>query len=72
VVDFKPIRELEGGVGLALRRSLGWGLGASAAAEHGWFSLETSHRRGGQIVTERETFGSWTGRVEITRRLVAL
>ena len=72
VVDFKPIRELEGGVGLALRRSLAWGLEASAAAEHGWFSLEASHRRGGEIVTERETFGSWTGRVEITRRLVAL
>lgn len=72
VVDFEPLNELEGGAGLAVRRFLGWGLEASAAAEHSWFSLETSHRRGDVIVTERETFGSWTGRVEITRRIVAL
>ena len=72
VVDFAPIQELEGGAGLAVRRSVGWGLEASAAAEHGWFSLETSHRSGNEIVTKRETFGSWTGRVEITRRIVTL
>lgn len=71
-VDFAPVSALEGGGGLAVRRSLRWGLEAGASAERSWFSLATSHRRGNEIVTERETFGSWTGRFEITRRLVAL
>jgi hypothetical protein len=71
-VRFEPIRALEGGAGLAVRRSLVWGLEAAAAAERSWFSMETSHRRSDEIVTQRETFGSWTGRVEIARRIVAL
>jgi len=66
------VNALEGGGGLALRRALPWSLEAGAAAERSWFSLSTSHRRGDVIVTERETFGSWTGRFELTRRLAGI
>jgi len=72
VVDFAPTTALEGGGGLAVRRALGWDLEAALAAERSFFALSTSHRRGDAIVTERETFGTWTGRVEITRRLAGL
>lgn len=72
VVEADPIPELTGGGGLVARRALPFGLEAAVALERSWFALETSHRRGAEIVTERETFGSWTGRVEIARRLFGL
>jgi hypothetical protein len=71
-VELDPVHELTGGGGLALRRPLGFGLQAAAAVERTWFALDTSHRRGDEIVTERETFGSWTARVEIARGLFGL
>ena len=69
VVQADPIDEATAGAGLVLRRRLPLGLEAAIAGERTWFALDTSHRRGAEIVTERETFGSWTGRVGIQRAL---
>jgi hypothetical protein len=71
-VVFEPLSEATGGVGVAMRRSVAFGFQAAAAVERTWFGLDTAHRRGDGIVEEREVFGSWTGRVEITRRLFGL
>jgi hypothetical protein len=71
-VAFDPITEWTGGVGLGLRRTVPLGLEASIAVEHGWFRLDTAHRAGDEIVEDRETFGSWTGRVELTHRILRI
>ena len=68
----EPIGELTYGGGMAVRRAIAWGFEGGAAIEHSRFSLETSHRRGDEIVTERESFGSWTARLEIARPLFAI
>ncbi len=72
LVTFEPVHEASAGVGLALRRALPFALQIAVGAERTWFGLDTAHRRGAEIVEEREVFGSWTGRVEITRRLFGL
>lgn len=72
VVRFEPVHEASAGAGLALRRALPAGLQIALGAERTWFGLDTAHRRGSEIVEEREIFGSWTGRVEITRRWFGL
>jgi hypothetical protein len=71
-VAFDPITEWTGGVGLGVRRTVPLGLEASLAVEHGWFRLDTAHRDGSEIVEDRETFGSWTGRVELTHRILRI
>jgi hypothetical protein len=72
VVEFEPVHEWTGAAGLALRRAIPLGLQVALGAVRSWFGLDTAHRRGAEIVEERELFGSWTGRVEITRRLFGL
>lgn len=72
VVTADPIDEAVFGAGAVLRRALPFGFEAAVAAERTWFALDTSHRRGDAVVEERETFGSWTGRVEIARSLFGL
>lgn len=72
VVRADPIDEAVFGAGAVLRRALPFGLEAAAAAERTWFALDTAHRRGDAIVEERETFGSWTVRMEIARPLFGL
>lgn len=71
-VSFPPITEWTGGAGLGLRRPVAGGLEASVALERSWFRLDTAHRAGGEIVTERETFGNWTARVELTHRILQI
>lgn len=65
VVSFAPIDEWIGGVGLALRRpALGpWALGLEV--DHRRFALDTAHRSGPAIVTERPTFSEWSARLEL-------
>jgi hypothetical protein len=72
VVRFEPVTELTLGTGLGARLALPGGFRLAAALERTWFALDTAHRRGDGIVEETEVFGSWTGRVEITRRLAGL
>lgn len=72
VVTADPIHEASFGAGVALRRPLPWGLEAAGSLTRIRFGLDTSHRRGAEIVEERETFGSWTARVEIARGLLGL
>jgi hypothetical protein len=71
-VAFPPIHEWTGGAGLGLRRTIAGGLEAGVTVERSWFRLETSHRAGSAIVTEQETFGNWTARVEITQRILQI
>ncbi len=66
-VSFDPVNEATWGLGLALRRAIPGGFELAAAVERSWFRLETAHRRGDEIVNERETFGNWTARVELSR-----
>ena len=71
-IGFPPISEWTGGVGVGLRRAVAGGFEAGVSVEHGWFRLDTSHRAGTEIVTERETFGNWTARVELTHRILQI
>jgi hypothetical protein len=71
-VTFDPVHEASAGMGLALRRAVPFGFQVAVGAERTWFRMDTAHRRGAEIIEEREVFGSWTGRVEITRRLFGL
>jgi opacity protein-like surface antigen len=71
-VGFAPISEWTGGAGLGLRREIAGGLEAGVVVERSWFRLDTTHRAGGGIVTERETFGNWTARVELTHRILQI
>ncbi len=59
VVEFAPITEWCAGGGLALGRSLGRNLGLNLAADYLGFALDTEHRRGEEILKDRETFGNW-------------
>jgi hypothetical protein len=40
--------------------------------DHTWFQLDTAHRVGSEIVEDRETFGNWTARVELTHRVLQI
>jgi hypothetical protein len=71
-VSFEPVSEATFGLGLALRREVPGGFELAAGLERSWFGLDTAHRRGTEIVNERETFGNWTARVELSRSLLHL
>jgi hypothetical protein len=71
-VELAPLDEAIGGVGLALRRALPGGVDLSLGVERSWFSLDTSHRAGSEIVERRERFGNWAARLELSRRILAL
>lgn len=64
-VAYKPITETNLGVGLALRRGFGRQWTASLAAERAGFHLDTSHRRGAEIVDERTLFANWSLRLQL-------
>ncbi len=59
VVEFAPITEWCAGGRLALGRTLGRNLGLNLAADYLGFALDTVHRRGNEILKDRETFGNW-------------
>lgn len=64
-VNYEPITETNLGLGLELKRALGRRLSTSLAAERTGFGLETSHRRGAEIVRERQTFNNWNLRLQV-------
>jgi hypothetical protein len=59
-VRFDPIDEWTAGFGAALRREFMGRVAVSARATHSFFALDTTHRRNGEIVQERETFHNWS------------
>jgi hypothetical protein len=71
-VRFQPVTEWTGGLGLGVRRGLIGGLEATVGVDHTWFQLDTAHRVGSEIVEDRETFGNWTARVELTHRVLQI
>ena len=68
-VDFQPIDEWIAGLGLGVRRAIVGGLDLALAVERTWFRLDTAHRAGNEIVNQRETFGNWAARIELTHRV---
>jgi hypothetical protein len=67
-VDFDPIDEWIFGGGLAARRAIGHVLMAGARVDYHVFGLETAHRNGDVIERDRESFGNWSGRLELSYR----
>lgn len=71
-VEFAPVTEGIFGAGVTLRRELFAGFDLAVGAERSWFRLDTAHRRGNEIVEDRETFGNWAARVEVSRPILNL
>ncbi len=65
-VHYDPIDEMNLGLGLALKRDFGDQVSAALLAEQSRFSLDTSHRRGDEIVFERQEFVNWSYRLQIS------
>lgn len=65
-VQYDPIDELNLGLGLALRRDFGRRANVALVAEQSRFSLDTSHRRGDEIVSERQEFVNWSFRLQVS------
>ena len=59
-VDFAPIDEWTGGFSAALRREFFGTMALSAQLGYWTFGLDTSHRRGSEIVRERRGFSNWS------------
>ena len=68
-VSFAPLDEWIGGGGLGLRRPLAGPWSAGLELEHRIFALDTAHRAGTTVVSERSTFGDWSARLALTRNL---
>jgi hypothetical protein len=68
VVDFHPIDEWIGGAGLAARRELVGPWRAGLEGEWRRFSMDTAHRNGSVIETQRQSFDDWSIRLELARR----
>ncbi len=64
-VNYDPITETNLGLGVELRHAFGRQLKASIAAERAGFKLDTSHRRGNEIVNDRESFQNWSLRLQV-------
>ncbi len=65
-VQYDPIDEMNLGLGLALKRDFGRRVSAALLAEQSRFSLDTSHRRGDEIVFERQEFVNWSFRLQVS------
>ena len=65
-VDFDPISEWTLGYGATIRSDLGQHLALAMQVEQATFALNTAHRRGGEIVQERERFRNWSLRMELS------
>jgi len=66
VIHYEPVDTWLWGAGMAFRRSIGRRLLAGASMEHLRFDLETAHRAGDAIAVQRETFGNWSLRLELS------
>jgi hypothetical protein len=67
-VDFAPVNEAVLGGGLELRRPLGRSWALALAADASTFALDTSHRRGDEIVRQRQRFWNGSARLAVTWR----
>jgi hypothetical protein len=66
-VELEPIDEWQAGLGLALRRALPGRATLGVAVERSMLRLDTAHRAGDEVVYDRETFGNWTVRLELSQ-----
>ena len=62
-VALDPIGEWTVGLGAELRHRVGSRVDVALQAEWSSFALDTAHRRGDEIVTERERFYNWSARL---------
>ena len=58
-VRYAPIDEWVGGLGMAFRREFASRVALALQIERTSFSLDTAHRRGSEIIEERQAFHSW-------------
>jgi hypothetical protein len=65
-VNYDPITETVLGYGLEIRRDFGESLAVALLGERAGFALDTSHRRGDEIVNEREQFSNWSLRLQVS------
>jgi len=68
-VNFAALNEWIGGGGLGVRRPLAHRWSAGLEIEHRIFALDTAHRAGTNVVSERSTFGDWSARLALDRYL---
>jgi hypothetical protein len=66
-VELDSITEPTAGFGLAVGRALGRHFEVDLRGERSWFRLDTSHRKGEEIVSERRAFGLWTIALSLSR-----
>lgn len=59
-VAYDPIDEWTGGLAASLRREFFGNLALAAQLTHSSFALDTSHRRGDEIVRQRQGFHNWS------------
>ncbi len=71
-VDFEPVDTWTASAGLGVRRALPGRVMLGVAVERSIFSLETAHRVDDVIVEDRELFGNWTVRVELSRWFISI
>ncbi|MBK8167715.1 MAG: hypothetical protein IPK64_17350 [bacterium] len=64
-VVFADIDEWCVGLVAEIQRDLGRGLVTTVQADWSSFALDTAHRRGDEIVQERERFSAWAARVQV-------
>jgi hypothetical protein len=66
-VSTPPIDEWIGGAGFAMRHHLPGRATLGLSIERSIFRLDTAHRQDDAIVEDRETFGNWMARLELSR-----
>lgn len=67
-VELKPVDEWMGVVGVVVERPLANRWIAAVTADHRFFSMETAHRSGSEIVRADESFGGWGVRLGLAWR----
>jgi len=66
-VNAPPINEWTLGAGFGLRHHIPGRATLGFSLEHSVFRLDTAHRIDDVVVEDRETFGNWTARLELSR-----
>ena len=66
-VNTPPIDEWIAGAGLSLRHHIPGRATLGLSIERSIFRLDTAHRNDDVVIEDRETFGNWTARFELSR-----
>lgn len=66
-VDAPPVHEWTAGAGLGLRHHVPGRATLGFSLERSVFRLDTAHRKDDVVIEDRETFGNWTARLELSR-----